>query len=659
PSVRANRAVALAILLGVPMHGVPETTVSNEYLPVAQQRLLPALLGVGSVQYGSTAWLRMPESALQSSLGALLGCSGLSQYLDGAGGGDAMAGELDVGDVRSAQAAAFVVGGLLAQSSRAVHLLGLQQREESLADGSKDKITGDNAPQTKAEQVTAETAMAASEEPKTLGRLPAPTSWCRAVWENITELSESLSGCGGSVVVEAVECKMVYLLTAMLKAARPFPVVDSRKVFGRLLGVYLELVDASSLLNKRLPVLALVLSTAGKLGPVSYSMAQFVTEAVQQIVSKAVDASSTQIAANQYVDGEYPDSLVAIALRYLGSDGFGRILSLSGFVGSSETSEHAWILDSTALYAKKSLAAAVAGMAPRALQSMDSPVESDAARMFRIMSKVAVPPPKAANVCASILATLFDTGVNGDAEMHLPLLVSLRTAALATLQAHTASENLVDVAQSVARTAAREKITAEWIDSTTDVPAKSKQAGAKTAIANTTGVVGDWLKSTFKEWARRASHELQGADGSLRLAVPYSMQLVAGALYSKQRIRSGSADAQRMVVQGLDMVILAASIAGTKAPGVIDEFIATGVVCWLLPLLTGLGAQDILSHPGVAASGASRQALVTVAIDEMLEHLERGSTNAGHAAMANEQQQPMRQYSVQLRTRVLGLLDLT
>ncbi|KAJ2770219.1 hypothetical protein GGI18_005253, partial [Coemansia linderi] len=180
-----------------------------------------------------------------------------------------------------------------------------------------------------------------------------------------------------------------------------------------------------------------------------------------------------------------------------------------------------------------------------------------------------------------------------------------------------------------------------------------------TAIANTTGVVGDWLKSTFKEWARRASHELQGADGSLRLAVPYSMQLVAGALYSKQRIRSGSADAQRMVVQGLDMVILAASIAGTKAPGVIDEFIATGVVCWLLPLLTGLGAQDILSHPGVAASGASRQALVTVAIDEMLEHLERGSTNAGHAAMANEQQQPMRQYSVQLRTRVLGLLDLT
>ncbi|KAJ1824294.1 hypothetical protein GGH91_000381 [Coemansia sp. RSA 2671] len=729
PSVRANRAVALAILLGVPMHGVPETTVSNEYLPVAQQRLLPALLGVGSVQYGSTAWLRMPESALQSSLGALLGCSGLSQYLDGAGGGDAMAGELDVGDVRSAQAAAFVVGGLLAQSSRAVHLLGLQQREESLADGSKDKITGDNAPQTKAEQVTAETATAASEEPKTLGRLPAPTSWCRAVWENITELSESLSGSGGSVVVEAVECKMVYLLTAMLKAARPFPVVDSRKVFGRLLGVYLELVDASSLLNKRLPVLALVLSTAGKLGPVSYSMAQFVTEAVQQIVSKAVDASSTQIAANQYVDGEYPDSLVAIALRYLGSDGFGRILSLSGFVGSSETSEHAWILDSTALYAKKSLAAAVAGMAPRALQSMDSPVESDAARMFRIMSKVAVPPPKAANVCASILATLFDTGVNGDAEVHLPLLVSLRTAALATLQAHTASENLVDVAHSVARTAAREKITAEvaqlvpssghladlqtcggeralllwsvlgvafcginkdrgmdmlrkapgtlsdadfgrlveqqalllcqWIDSTTDVPAKSKQAGAKTAIANTTGVVGDWLKSTFKEWARRASHELQGADGSLRLAVPYSMQLVAGALYSKQRIRSGSADAQRMVVQGLDMVILAASIAGTKAPGVIDEFIATGVVCWLLPLLTGLGAQDILSHPGVAASGASRQALVIVAIDEMLEHLERGSTNAGHAAMANEQQQPMRQYSVQLRTRVLGLLDLT
>ncbi|KAJ2828716.1 hypothetical protein FBU31_002852, partial [Coemansia sp. 'formosensis'] len=196
PSVRANRVVALAILLGVPLHGVPETTVSNEYLPADQQRLLPAILGVGSVQYGSTAWLRMPESALHSSLGALLGCSGLAQYLDGEHGDEAMAGELEVGDVRSAQVAAFVVGGLLAQSSRAAHLLMLEQREENLVEGavaasSKGNIASDNVQQAKAEQVTVETAMAASEEPKHLGRLPAPTSWCRAVWENIAELSES------------------------------------------------------------------------------------------------------------------------------------------------------------------------------------------------------------------------------------------------------------------------------------------------------------------------------------------------------------------------------------------------------------------------------------------------------------------------------------
>ncbi|KAJ2489540.1 hypothetical protein IWW37_003886 [Coemansia sp. RSA 2050] len=729
PSVRANRTVALAILLGMPMHGVPETTVSNEYLPAAQQKLLPALLGVGSVQYGSTAWLRMPEPALQSSLGALLSCSGLAQYLDGAHGGDAMAGELEVGDVRSAQVAAFVVGGLLAQSSRAAHLLRLQQREESMAKSNKDKSASDNAQQTRTEQATAETAMAASEEPKHLVRLPARTSWCRAVWENITELSESLTGSGGSAVVESVECKLVYLLTAILKATRPFPVVDSRKVFGRLLSVYLELVDSSNLSNKRLPLLALVLSTADKVSPLSYSMAQFVTEAVQQIVGKAVDISSDQIAANQYVDGEHPDTFVAIALECLGGSGFGRILSLSGFMSSSGVAEHAWILDSTALYAKKLLAAAIAGMAPRALQSMDSPVESDAARMFRIMSKVVVPPPKTANVCASILATLFDSGISTDTAMHCPLLVSLQATALTTLQALIAGENLVDVAQSVARTATREKIAAEvaqlvpdsghlsgsqtsggeralllwsvlgvafcgvnkdrgmdmlrkapsslsdadfgrlveqqalllcrWIASTTDMPAKSKQTGAETAITNTTGAVGDWLKSTFKEWARRhASHQLQGADDYLRLAVPYSMQLVASALYSKRKICSGSADAQRMVVQGLDMVILAASIAGTKAAGVMDEFIATGMACWLLPLLTGLGAQNILCHPSVAASSASRQALLAVATDKMLEQLER-STNAGQAAMVSEQQQPMRQYSVQLRTRVLGLLDLT
>ncbi|KAJ2640553.1 hypothetical protein GGF44_002531, partial [Coemansia sp. RSA 1694] len=294
PSVCANRTVALAILLGVPLHGVPETTVSNEYLPAAQQRLLPALLGVGSVQYGTTAWLRMPESALQSSLGVLLACSGLARYLDGDG---AATDESELGDVRLARVAGFVVGGLLAQSSRATHLLLLEQREsqaEGAAVGVKNSnvvsISGDSVQQPKETEIepiasVAETATAASEEPKHLGRLPAHTSWCRAVWESIAELSESLVQGDGSVV-ESVECKLIYLLAAMFKASRPFPVVDSRKVFGRLLSVYLGLASATNLRTKRLPLLALLLGTADKLSLVSYSMTQFVIEAIQQVVSK-------------------------------------------------------------------------------------------------------------------------------------------------------------------------------------------------------------------------------------------------------------------------------------------------------------------------------------------------------------------------------------
>ncbi|KAJ2467927.1 hypothetical protein GGI03_001299 [Coemansia sp. RSA 2337] len=733
PSVRANRAIALAILLGVPLHGVPETTVSNEYLPVAQQRLLPVLLGVGSVQYGSTAWLRMPESALQSSLGALLGCSGLAQHLDGAHHDDAMAGELEVGDVRSAQVAAFVVGGLLAQSSQAAHLLLLEQREETLAEGtvaagSKDSIASDNTQQAKMERVAVETAMAASDEPKNLSRLPAHTSWCRAVWESIAELSGSLTERDGFTIVESVESKLIYLLTAMLKATRPFPAVDSRKVFGRLMSAYLDLIDAANLNSKRLPLLALVLDTADKLSPVSYSMTQFITEAIQQIVSKAVDISSGQTAADQYVSDEDRDTFVAIALGCLGSAGFSRILNLSGFASSSEATDKVWILGSTELYAKKSLTAAIAGTASRALNSTDSLVESDAARMFRIMSKVAVPPPKAANLCTSILGMLFAS--SNDA-LQLPLLLSLRTTALATLQALIAGEKLVDVTQSVTRTAAREKITDEvaqlvpsfgrivdshecgseralllwsvlgvafcgvnkgrgmdllrkapgtlsdadfgrlveqqalllcqWIASTTDASAKSKQPGADMAISSTSGVVGDWLKSTFKEWARRVGLSSQGADGCLHQSVAYSMQLVAGAVHNKRKTRSNHVDMQRMVIQGLDMVILAASIAGAKAAatGVMDELIVTGVVCWLLPLLTGIGEQDALCQPSASASSDGRQALLAVAVGEMLEHMKRG-TDIGQAAVTSEQQQqPARQYSMQLRTRVLGLLDLT
>ncbi|KAJ2799604.1 hypothetical protein H4S07_005392 [Coemansia furcata] len=455
-------------------------------------------------------------------------------------------------------------------------------------------------------------------------------------------------------------------------------------------------------------------------------------EAVQQIVGKAVDISNDQIAADQYISNEDRDTFVAIALGCLGGAGLGRILSLSGFANSCEVADKVWILDSTALYAKKSLAAAIAGTAPRSLKPnalRESPVESDAARMFRIMSKVAVPPPKAANVCASVLATLFAADVSSNDAIQLPLLLSLQITALATLQTLIASEKLVDATQGVARTAAREKITAEvaqlvpnfglmadsqargseralllwsalgvsfcginkdrgtdllkkapgtlsdvdfgrlieqqallicrWIASTADISAKDMRPSVEIATSGTTGVIGDWLKSTFKEWARRIGHQPRGDDDCLRQSVSYSMQLVAGAVHGKRRVHCSSADMQKMVVQGLDMVILAASIAGIKvtaSAGVMDEFIETGVVCWLLPLLTGLGAQDVLCQPSASASSDSRQALLGVAIGEMLEHMERSATTG---QMVASEPQPARQYSVQLRTRVLGLLDLT
>ncbi|KAJ2740712.1 Transporter of the ATP-binding cassette (ABC), partial [Coemansia sp. BCRC 34301] len=422
PSVRTSRAVALAILLGVPLHGIPETTVSNEYLPASQQRLLPALLGVGSVQHGSTAWLRMPESVLQSSLGVLLACSGLARHLKG--DDDAAANVTEIGDVRLARVSGFVVGGLLAQSSRAAHLLLLEQRESqsdravtAVAPEAKSNCaaatSSDSTQQTKEANTeptaaaAAETTVAASEEPKHLGRLPAPSSWCRAVWENISELSEALVREDGSVA-ESVECKLVCLLSAMFKASRPFPVVDSRKVFGRLLSVYLDLADAANFRTKRLPLLALLLRTADKLSPVSYSMAQFVAEATQHVVRKVVDIScDLSTDASQYVDDKDKDTFVDLALGCLGGTGLGRILRLSGFasssgatadVGATDAGERsALILGSTALYAKVSLAAAIAGTAPQMPKPKAVLVESDAARMFRVMSKVAMPSPKTAN----------------------------------------------------------------------------------------------------------------------------------------------------------------------------------------------------------------------------------------------------------------------
>ncbi|KAJ2738449.1 hypothetical protein GGI20_006274 [Coemansia sp. BCRC 34301] len=192
----------------------------------------------------------------------------------------------------------------------------------------------------------------------------------------------------------------------------------------------------------------------------------------------------------------------------------------------------------------------------------------------------------------------------------------------------------------------------QWIGRVPNAKGNKRQ-NAEAAIANTTGVVGDWLKGTFRELARRASHQ-EGVDSCMQKRVAYSMQLVASAIYGKNQTRSGSADAQRMVIQSLDMVILAASIAGTKAA--VDELLVMGVACWLLPLLTGLGAQAVCRQSQAAASGDGRQALLIVAAGEMLRHMERGASH-GQAVVVSEQQ-PVRHYSAQLRTRVLALLDL-
>ncbi|KAJ2686475.1 hypothetical protein GGH99_003478, partial [Coemansia sp. RSA 1285] len=141
--LRVSRTVALAVLLGIPMHGVAETVASNEYLPKSQQKKLPVLLGIGSVQYGTTAWLRMSESVLNESLNPILGNSGLAQNTNT---GDIQADIHDVvggstvemDDVRVARVSSAVLGVLYAQSVRAVHLLTLAKNSDESAKNASD-----------------------------------------------------------------------------------------------------------------------------------------------------------------------------------------------------------------------------------------------------------------------------------------------------------------------------------------------------------------------------------------------------------------------------------------------------------------------------------------------------------------------------------------
>ncbi|KAJ2803846.1 hypothetical protein H4R20_002730 [Coemansia guatemalensis] len=786
PSLRANRTVALGVLLGIPLHGVPETTVSNGYLPATQRKCLPVLLGLGSIKYGSTGWLRASESVLHKSLGSLLGCSGLAALLDrevtegtsdglddsdehpsedSAARGIATADDPEISDVRTARIASFVLGAFLSQSAQAMRLLA-QDEQSSSAPGapvgaSDAGIAGKNASlETDAAIGTgmgvAEDAAAASEEPKSLGHLPAPTSWCRAVWETISELSESLVGSDDRSLAQSVETRLVYLLSAMLKASRPFPVIDTRKVFKRLLDACLENVRAANVQALRQPLLLLTIEVASKLGATTYSMAQFLDDATLQILNKVVELLQQVPSSSWYIDEMTTDTLPAIALACVGSVGFGRILQLAGLVGdegtealkesSAKDATRGWtkhkllsslftqadvvqIVSTTAFCAKSRLAAALERAAPLSLCQQDSALtksvlESDAERMFHMMSKVAISAPKAANLCSNLISILFSGRkiLLAPADGH-PVILALQAQVLATLQASIANADAVS-SREVSKLAAREKMSAEvteLLQSTmnnsfiltsrerrllmwgavgaaccglnaakgdellamelldvsdtgfcaivcqqalllqqqiahaacakrTTLPTDQRPQSLASLVSGQ-GPVASWLKRTFKEWARRLSahHSPSLSAGSVSSAVMASLQDVASALFAARK--ANDSEVREYVVQALDLVILAASILGSGSQHRMDLVLHAGIVCWLLPLLTGYKSAAEMLSP-----------LVNVTAGELLEYVEtssadkdRGSAASGGPVLG---QQHMRQYSVQLRTRTIGLLDI-
>ncbi|KAJ2778809.1 hypothetical protein H4R18_004381 [Coemansia javaensis] len=787
-ALRANRTVALAILLGVPLHGVAGTTTaaassgsgsgSGSHLPEAQRRCQPVLLGIGSVKFGSTAWLRAPEAELQRALGALMSCSGLAEHdAAPAGPGEAplRAGGADVGDVRVVRIASFVLGVLQSQAAQAARLLLLLDAKAAEdAPGAAAAAAAPGARPAAADAAPpADDVPAVADEPKTLGHLPAPTSWCRALWEATSELAEALDG-GAGAETQSVEARLAYLLSAVLRATRPFPVVDSRKVLERLVGAHLRRAQPGTVCSARMPLLLLVVRVASKLSPTMHSMAQFLGAAALQIVARAVELARQEPAlCSRWVDAAPADTLPAIALACVGEPGLGRILSLSGLAagqpepqpgaaasasdgdgdedalpGWTSTAERSArltradvvrIVGSEALYAQQQLAAAVAQTTPRPSRHAEAAapaktmLETDAARMFQLMSRVAVPAPKGANSCAALLAVLFAgrwAAAPGDEH---PAVLALQARALATLQAAVGASADAAPSREVTRDAARADVAAEvaalvaalcrsgrlgseqrlllwggvgvahsganaaagrellaapaqdasdgefgglagaqalvlqrWVGAAR--PAKQGRA----PLLSPRGAAADWLKRTFKEWARRAimHHRSQSAaadghapqgnlssdqdDGLWRCLQP-SLEAVAGALFAGRTAggRPSDAETREWIVLSLDMVILAASLARGKGdrapPGMVDRMLLAATVHWLLPLLTG--------HRAAAAAAAddddnSQAGLLETVARELLEYVELGSP----AAVADAGLRP--NFSVQLRTRALGLLDL-
>ncbi|KAJ2507252.1 hypothetical protein H4217_008846 [Coemansia sp. RSA 1939] len=186
------------------------------------------------------------------------------------------------------------------------------------------------------------------------------------------------------------------------------------------------------------------------------------------------------------------------------------------------------------------------------------------------------------------------------------------------------------------------------------------------------GAVSTWLKSVFREWGRRASSkriEDQDAMSARLLYLSDRMEQclsdVALTVFSQQRwyVRGGligADDACRLIVQGLDMAILAVSIyVGISNSSKNNQvaIVSSALASWVLPALTGHRASPIGSGSG------SRLPRVALVCGEMLEYVDISSRNM----QANPNigpdtepagQQHSQQFATQLRTRVQRLLEL-
>ncbi|KAJ2130194.1 hypothetical protein IW136_005631 [Coemansia sp. RSA 678] len=295
-------------------------------------------------------------------------------------------------------------------------------------------------------------------------------------------------------------------------------------------------------------------------------------------------------------------------------------------------------------------------------------MDLDAQRMFRLMSRVAVPAAQSAVLCARLVEPLFTPST--------PLVRALRMQALDTLALHVGNSASVD-AREVAREKARMQITQCVVDAQAKLIGSDRVgsdtmwgvAGVLFCGANinrgrellaqdtlnmtqeefcrvvqqqscvlqrwmaegsdVTADVGGWLKRVFKEWARRST----SMDHELDSCVALCLHTVAVSLHATC---IDIVAARSWIVQTLDLIILAASIMQSSDTDKVDSAVRMGLLGWLLPLLTGQSTMDTRLLGAVA-----------------VELVARVETDVAPIGQSN-----MRQYSVLLRSRVVALLDL-